>query len=146
MELGTVGAVLSFALKQEEKILGVYEESIKTENESDLLDLLRETARNHKKMKRALRRLRRENVTEMILEPIHGLNSDDFDIKQHQGKKASTQEWLVALEKIERKQAEFLEKSAAKVSFLPEVRQRLDTMSKTARMNASNLDEARSVD
>jgi len=74
MELGTFGAIMSFAMKIEERAISFYERA-----DPDLpVDLLQELARGNKKRFKRVERARREGVAEMILESISGLNSDAY--------------------------------------------------------------------
>jgi rubrerythrin len=77
MELGTFGAIMSFAMKIEEKAISFYERA-----DLDLpSDLLQELARGNQKRFKRVERARREGVAEMILESIRGLNSDNYQFQ-----------------------------------------------------------------
>lgn len=93
MELGTFGAIMSFAMKLEEQAISFYERA-----DLDLpSDLLHELARGNKKRIKRVERARREGVAEMILESISGLNSDAY---QFQTISESCSEGAISIEKI----------------------------------------------
>lgn len=72
MELGTFGAIFSFALDLETRAARFYE--------SDSRDVFVERARAARKRCLRLERARREMVSEMILESISGICSEDYDV------------------------------------------------------------------
>ena len=76
MELGTFGALISFALTLEEKAVEVYTSLENSGSSSELNTLLRGT---QKRLGR-LKRIRQELVTEMILEPLSGVDSENYTI------------------------------------------------------------------
>jgi len=76
MELGTFGAILGLALQIEEQAAGFY----KTAAGDDPDELFADLARGARKRLTRLERARREGVAEMILEPITGLDSDNYDV------------------------------------------------------------------
>ncbi|MEW5759465.1 MAG: hypothetical protein AB1779_01710 [Candidatus Thermoplasmatota archaeon] len=69
IELTTFGAVMKFAIELEETCIKNYEAQNK---------LLYE---KHKKRKSLLEKIRRERLNEILLEPITGLNANDYEIK-----------------------------------------------------------------
>ncbi len=72
MELGTFGAVFQAAIKLEAHLSQRYD--IQSANQvGDMREIYRALARSGRKRLRRLERLRRETVTEMILEPIRDL-------------------------------------------------------------------------
>ena len=74
MKLGTFGAILGFALQMEEQTASFY----KTAAQDHPGELFTDMARRARKRVTRLERARREGVAEMILEPITGLDSDDY--------------------------------------------------------------------
>jgi rubrerythrin len=80
MELGTFGAIISFALELELQAAEYYEkhnEKIFSQTDSKLL-------KNSQKRVSRLKRIRQELVTEMILEPITGVDSNDYSVSVSQ--------------------------------------------------------------
>jgi rubrerythrin len=74
MKLGTFGAILNYALQIEEQTASFYRTAAQDHPGGLFADLAR---RAHKRLER-LERARREGVAEMILEPISGLDGDDY--------------------------------------------------------------------
>lgn len=78
-ELGTFGAVIRFAIDLESRAVAFYQ-ALADGGQTAAPDALQALVRAHKKRQQQLEQMRRENVTEMILEPIHGLERDRWDI------------------------------------------------------------------
>lgn len=76
MDLATFGAIMTFALELEKQAAVFYEEAGRGSLEESFSDLAK---RAHKRAKR-IERTRREGVAEMILEPISGMNGDDYQV------------------------------------------------------------------
>lgn len=76
MKLGTFGAIMGFAMQMEEQTASFY----KTTAHDHPGELFTELARRARKRVTRLERARREGVAEMILEPITGLDGDDYTV------------------------------------------------------------------
>lgn len=121
MDLGTFGAIMKFALEVESEVTGFYESAREMIKDEDLSTLFASLASRGQKRIKTVERIRRENVTEMILEPITGLDSGSYkpvtsipdspDDKALQG---------IALE-IEKSLHSFYVEAGAKIDFLSEV-------------------------
>jgi rubrerythrin len=74
MSLATFGAIISYALELEHAAFEFYSKMIEQNQREPFEELVSKT----KKMKTRLERLRREGVSEMILEPIHDLEESDY--------------------------------------------------------------------
>ena len=121
LDLGTFGAVMKFAMELESKSLSFYEGAVEKAAGDELRSLLSLIKEKCDKRIATLERVRRENVTEMILEPITGLDSGSYkpvtsipdspDDKALQG---------IALE-IEKSLHSFYVEAGAKIDFLSEV-------------------------
>ena len=81
MQLGTFGAIFSFALELEQQAVDFYESAAQGSLEATF------TGRAEKGRKRIsrLERARQEQVAEMILESIVGLDGDDYPIQPEAG-------------------------------------------------------------
>jgi rubrerythrin len=76
VQLGTFGAIFSFALELEQQAVTFYEGAAS----GRLEEVFAERAKaGHKRVKR-LERTRHEGVSEMILESITGLDGDDYRV------------------------------------------------------------------
>lgn len=134
MDLGTTGAILSFALKREAEIGAFYEKYLSLVGDSSLKDAFERIQKAQKKRERLLARFRRENVTEMILEPIHGFESDPYELTIS-GEVSSGDSSLKEIAiKIEESSHSFFQKASEKTTFLPEVSEEFKRLSdKTVR-------------
>lgn len=141
MELSTTGAILSFALGIEEEALSFYEmiqSSGKCQDWGEVIDALCE---EHRRATRKLARLRRESVTEMILEPIHGFRSDDYELDVETSSDIDEQGYLALMKRIEANMSEFLKTAAVKTMFLQEVSLALDNLAKRRNRNLRSLEQ-----
>jgi rubrerythrin len=80
MALSTFGAIMGFAAEMAREAGETYR-SLSEKARAPVLravlnELASEAAKNHSLMEKA----RRENVTEMILEPVAGLNQEDYEV------------------------------------------------------------------
>jgi rubrerythrin len=74
MQLGTFGAILSFAIELEEQAETFYEKAASAVPDR----IYSKLARSARKRAKRLERTRREGVAEMILESITGLDGNDY--------------------------------------------------------------------
>ena len=143
MDLGTIGSILSFALKLEKEIDDFYNRHISSIRNTSLKHALEEIQKAQRKRERVLSRFRRENVTEMILESIHGFSSHEYELgiasENHQDD-SSLQASAIRIE--ENLQLFFLNASE-KTSFLPEVSDQLKRFSDGAGKNVMLLKSVR---
>lgn len=77
MDLATFGAIMSFALAIEKQAAAYYEEAAR----GDLEELFSDLAKSARKRGKRIERTRREGITEMILEPITGMDGDDYRLE-----------------------------------------------------------------
>jgi rubrerythrin len=77
MDLATFGAIMTFALELEKQAAVFYEQAARGSLEDPFLDVAR---RANKRAKR-IERTRREGIQEMILEPIRGMQGDDYRVE-----------------------------------------------------------------
>ncbi len=78
MPLENFGSILTFAAQLEELDSAFYSAAATNPNCAQHKDLFAELAGNEKKNEKSVLRVRRENVTEMILEPITNFTRDPF--------------------------------------------------------------------
>ncbi|MCE7741114.1 MAG: hypothetical protein GOP50_01525 [Candidatus Heimdallarchaeota archaeon] len=117
MTLGTLGAVIKYALKLEAAVISLYEKALETANvKEDNATITSKVSQGQKNIKK-LKKLQRENTTEMILEPIKDFHKDSFeeilqtDLETFNFERSG---------EIENKIALFYEEAASKVSFIQE--------------------------
>jgi rubrerythrin len=121
MDLGTFGAIMKFALEVENEVTSFYESAKELVEDQELAVLFDSLADRGQKRTKTIERVRRENVTEMILEPITGLDSETYKpvtaIPEDPDDGAIRE---VAVE-IEKNLQSFYAQSALKIDFLSEV-------------------------
>jgi hypothetical protein len=139
MDLGTTGAILTFALELEKDIGAFYSESVPEANDASLKQAFEEIQRTQRKRERLLSRFRRENVTEMILEPIHGFESEAFEIAISSDIDRDDSFLKDSAIKIEETLQSFFSKASEKTTFLPEVSDEFKRISDKAGKHAALL-------
>ena len=120
MTLTTFGAIMGFAgelVKQAEDHYRALALRAKDSTLKEVLEALSsEEVRNHALMMRA----RRENVTEMILEPVSGLHREDYEMDPKVPDHREDAEIIRAALILEERGKKFFQDASAKVP-LPEV-------------------------
>lgn len=137
MELGTLGAILRFALELEEKTLGFYQEATRQVGQPQLQELFREYARRGRRRRELLQRTRREDTAEMILEPITGFFSEDYEPDCDLPSGAGSAKVLEKALALEKKTARFYEVAASKVGIIEVTR----AFRKLGRENAERINQ-----
>lgn len=121
MELGTFGAIMKFALETEQDVTRFYEAASKLVKDQNQVTLFQDLLKRGEKRLKTLERVRRENVTEMILEPIIGLDSENYKIETEipsSPDEKAVQELALSIEKG---LFEFYSHAGKKIDFLIEV-------------------------
>lgn len=97
-ELGTFGAILRFAIKVEQEAAAYYEQLVQESLDTAAQETVSALAQAHRKRQQTVERMRREQVTEMILEPIYGLQEEDWllDLQRGKQQEAARAENLIA--------------------------------------------------
>ncbi len=120
MSLTTFGAMMGFAAEMAGKGENLYRALAERAKAPGLRDALQalafEEGKNHTLMVKA----RRENVTEMILEPVAGLKQEDYEIDVKVSEVAEDVSLLKAALIIEERAMRFFQDASSKVP-LPEV-------------------------
>lgn len=133
MALNSFGTIMAFAIDLEEK-LGSYYAHITNTDEAFAI-----YAKRYAKRKLKVIAVRQEHVTEMILEPISGLNDADYDLVPDMtvADKAESIAEAIRLEEIALR---FYVETAAKLNVTEAIR----AFQKFASENAERLDELKS--
>ena len=120
MALTTFGAIMGFAAEMAEKTEEIFKTFVSKAKAQGLREALQglvgEEAKNHALMVKT----RRENVTEMILEPVAGLQQEDYEIDLNVPELTEDADLLKAALMIEEEQRRFFRDVSLKVP-LPEV-------------------------
>ncbi|MFX1439050.1 MAG: hypothetical protein ACFFFD_02295 [Promethearchaeota archaeon] len=139
MDLGTTGAILTFALELEKDIAAFYSRTLTEVSNANLKQAFGEIQKTQRKRERLLSRLRRENVTEMILEPIHGFESDSFEMAISSEVSYNDSLLKASAIEIEETLQSFFTKASEKTAFLPEVSDEFRRLSEDAGKHAALL-------
>lgn len=116
MELGTFGAIMRFAIELEQQAAAFYESGAPGDTES----VFQRLAGQSRKRARRLERARRESISEMILESIIGLETENYtvDVDPELGRDARVDQGIA----LEEAQARFYDEAAEKIPILGVVR------------------------
>ena len=120
MELGTFGAIIKFALDIETKIGSFYQTASDLTKDVELGSIFADLVVRGQKRMKTLERVRRENVTEMILEPILEFDSDSYNIVTEISADINDDNLRVLSTNIESTLLEFYTAAATKIDFLIE--------------------------
>lgn len=120
MELGTFGAIIKFALDIETKISNFYQTASDLTKDEKLGSIFADLVVRGQKRTKTLERVRRENVTEMILEPILEFDSDSYSIVTEISEGINDDNLRVLSTNIESTLLEFYTTAATKIDFLIE--------------------------
>jgi hypothetical protein len=77
-ELTTFSAILTFAAELEGTLAAFYESAAQVSG--DLAEAFENNGRKAAKRRQRLIAIRQDNITEMVLEPITGLNAEDYTV------------------------------------------------------------------
>ena len=142
MELTTFGAVVKFALDLEAEVSSFYESAFGVATDPDFGKLLERLFHRGQKRIKTLLRIRRENVTEMILEPITGLDSEIHKPVIAIPESADDGVACEAAAALETKLHEFYMHAAAKIDFLSEAAYALELLADANMEAAQELQSA----
>jgi rubrerythrin len=136
MELNTFGAVLRFALELESRLATFYGDAAQTTGDAPARGVLVELAEAGEQNARKLERVRRQQVNEMLLEPIHDVDSAQYepDLAPHAGEEAA----LDAARRAEGTAERFYHDMARLLS-IPEVARSFSRMAEAHARNRQKL-------
>jgi len=120
MGLTTFGAIMGFAAEMAGKTEGVYKTFASRSKTQTLKEVFQGLAEEEVKNHALMVKTRRENVTEMILEPVTGLQQEDYEIDLKVEEVTEDAGLLKAALMLEERQKKFFRDASSKVS-LPEV-------------------------
>jgi rubrerythrin len=142
MSLGTFGAVLKFAMELETMGVAYYETAITTAQNQELKSLIETLIAQGQKRTQTLMRVRRENTTEMILEPITGLDSQNYRLQTECPPGCSNDQLIQLACTLEEQIRQFYLDAGEKLGFLSEV---ADIFERLAEENANNKKHLQTV-
>ena len=140
MSLGTFGAIMGFASRLVGDSAEIYKAAMPQAKDAVLKETLRDLWEQEKKNYALMEQTRRENVVEMVLEPIAGLHPDDYQVDVRVSDQAGDEDLLEAAHLLEEKERRFFSDSSKKVS-LPEVARVFRKIALKKERNIARLDE-----
>ena len=138
--LSTFGAIMGFAAEKVNQTKAAYEALAEKAKDPELKELLQQLAVEEGKNHALMERARREHVTEMILEPIAGLQKKDYqvDVKHIEQKDdAGLLSIALLLQTLEKR---FFQDASAKIP-LPEVARIFRKISQKKEENIGRLQD-----
>jgi rubrerythrin len=140
MPLINFGAVLNFAEEIEAQDLKFYTAAANNPACAEYKALFEQLVGNVKKNIQSVQRTRRENVTEMILEPIKDFTRAPFRVEPTSAENISAIEALEIARKLEDRAQRYYLEAAEKIKALPEVSRALKTIAKKRTAQRKKLD------
>lgn len=141
MALTTFGAIMGFAVEMIGRSMDIYRTAVEKVKDPVLKEKLQALLEEGKKNSSLMEQTRRENVTEMILEPIAGLQREDYEIDLKISGASEDSDLLKVVLSLEENEKRFFHDSSEKVP-LPEVSR---IFRKIARKKEKNIDHLKSL-
>ena len=141
MPLISFGAILTFAESIEEENKAYYQKAIAALPDGDVKSFLEGVVKEKEKHVKQIQRVRRENVAEMILEPIKDLTRQAFLVEAGGLPVADPEEVVKTAVKIEDRNLRYYTEAARKIKSLPEVATALKQLSKKQKSLLGKLEK-----
>lgn len=144
MPLTSFGSILTFSEEIETQDMALYSGIVNNpeynELNPQLKTLVEQFIKECKKNIAIIQRTRRENVTEMILEPVRDFVRAPFCIEKQNGEDLSATEILETIKIVEQRSLDYYTNASLKMKALPEVARALKLLAKkhTARLKKVN--------
>jgi hypothetical protein len=140
MPLENFGSILNFAEELESQDQSFYELAARNPACGAIAAALSQLAAEAAKNVKTVQRIRRENVTEMILEPVQGLARAAFCEACEGASVLSAPEVAAAAKRLEARAARYYAEAAEKIQSQPEVARALKTLGKVRRARLAKLE------
>ena len=139
MPLENFGSILNFAEELERQDQEFYSIVAANPSCSQHKDLFDQFFADAKKNTKHVQRTRRENVTEMILEPIRNFTREPFCEACEGADNMTATEVLETARRLEQRAENYYLEAAGKIKALPEVARALKTLAKKRRSHLEKL-------
>jgi len=139
MPLENFGSILNFAEELESQDRQFYEAVAGNPACSDHKQMFEQFAANAKKNVATVQRTRRENVTEMILEPIKGFARAPYCEVCQAAPGMTLEDALAAAKRLEDRAVRYYTEAALKIKALPEVARALKLIAKKHNVHRDSL-------
>ena len=140
MPLISFGAILTFAESIEEENKAYFEKALESLPEGDVKSFFEQAVKGKAKQIETIQRVRRENVAEMILEPIKDFTRQAFLIEADELPVGDPGEIVKTAAKIEDRNLRYYTEAAKKIKALPEVATALKQLAKKQKKLLQNLE------
>ncbi|MDM8522627.1 ferritin-like domain-containing protein [Desulfococcaceae bacterium HSG8] len=142
MPLINFGSILNFAEELETSDHAFYTSAAENPLCADYKEIFEQFAADGKKNKQTILRARRENVTEMILEPIRDFTRSPFHVVCGNSDTMSAEDVLDTARKLEERAERYYTEAALKIKALSEVSRILKTIAKKRAVHRKRLRDA----
>jgi rubrerythrin len=139
MPLQNFGSILNFAEELERQDQQFYEAAAGNPACGAHQGLFAQLAAEAAKNVKTVQRIRRENVTEMILEPVHDFTRAPFCEACEGAAVKNAADVLETAKRLEARAERYYTEAAAKIKALTEVSRALKTLGKNRRTRAAKL-------
>ena len=139
MSLTTFGAIMAFSFEMVRYALDTYSAAVQKAKDPALKETLEVLLQETKKHLVLMEQIRRENITEMILEPIHGLQRADYEMDITLSDQTQDSGLVKTALSVEEKMRKFFYEAAAKVP-IPEVKKMFLKIVRKKEMNLAKLE------
>ena len=142
MPLINFGSILNFAETLETDAAECYNKLVALDACSHIREMLEEFIRDCRKNIQTIQRTRRENVTEMILEPIKDFTRAPYQIiiENSHVETANSESALLVAKNLEQNAERYYMEAALKIKALPEVSRALKTIGKKHSAHLKKID------
>jgi len=141
MPLTSFGAILNFAENVEKEDMAFYLTAA-TQADTAIHPKFASLAREGKKHIAQIQRTRRENVTEMILEPIQDFERSSYQMHIGDPAEMDAETLMTTAISLEARAIRYYEEAARKMRALPEVARALKTLAKKRKRRRERLESA----
>ena len=139
MPLENFGSILNFAEELENQDQAFYRAAAANPTCTEFIELFERFAADAAKNVKTVQRTRRENVTEMILEPIRDFRREPFMVHYDDVDSMSPEQVLAAAKRLEERAERYYTEAAEKIKALPEVARALKSIGKKRRAHLESL-------
>jgi hypothetical protein len=139
MPLINFGSILGFALEVENQNLEFISSAATAPSCSDYKDLFEGLIKNSNKRIKEIKRVRQENVTEMILESIEGFTRDPFVLDSKDIQEIGSGEILKSAQAMFERSVRYYDAAAQKLKGQSEVSRSLKTLGKKCKRDFDQL-------
>jgi rubrerythrin len=130
MQLNNFGSILSFAADMEAQDEAFFASAIKNSGCAAYKGVFEQILSDCQKNQKTLQRVRRENVTEMILEGISDFSSDSYEVEHGTPADKKPDDVLALAVSLENRAEQYYLDAAEKIKALSEVARALKMLAK----------------